>query len=177
MYLCNRIQEITQMQHYKRFLIQKENQYLNDGVTVNDTTVHDSTEWNIWITKYPFKVKGEAKDLPTNDWFDENGKEVFLPDKLPIKAYETTIEFVFKGTKGTAGTKIKSFLDYLANGGYFKMYCEWCKHGLQNVRYVSYDPNAEYIDNEDSDPESSIITFKVRLAIDDPETSIILLKE
>jgi hypothetical protein len=51
--------------------------------------------------------------VPSNDWFDENGKEVFLPDKLPIKAYETTIEFVFKGTKGTAGTKIKSFLDYL----------------------------------------------------------------
>ena len=94
-----------------------------------------------------------------------------------ISVSVTTIEFVFKGTKGTAGTKIKSFLDYLANGGYFKMYCEWCKHGLQNVRYVSYDPNAEYIDNEDSDPESSIITFKVKLAVDDPETSIILLKE
>jgi hypothetical protein len=165
------------MQNYKRFLIQKENQYLNDGVTVNDTTVHDSTEWNIWITKYPFKVKGDAKDVPSNDWYDENGKEVFLPDKLPIKAYETTIEFVFKGTKGTERTQIKSFLDYLSNNGYFKMYCEWCKQGLQHIRYITYDPNAEYIDNDDSDATAkNIITFKVKLGVDDPETSITLTK-
>ena len=165
------------MQHYKRFLVQKENQYLNDGVTLNDTTVHDSDEWGIRISKYPFQVKGEAKDLPSNDWFDENGKEVFLPDKLRIKPYETSVDFTFKGKKGEEGTKIKAFLDYLSDGGYFKIYCEWCKQGLQNVRYVSYDPNAEYIDNEDSEPESSIITFKVKLAVDDPETSITLSKE
>jgi hypothetical protein len=100
-----------------------------------------------------------------------------LPDKLPIKAYETTIEFVFKGTKGTERTQIKSFLDYLSNNGYFKMYCEWCKQGLQHIRYITYDPNAEYIDNDDSDATAkNIITFKVKLGVDDPETSITLTK-
>jgi hypothetical protein len=166
------------MEHYKRFLIQKQNQYLNDGTTANDTTVHDSDEWGIRITKYPFKVKGDAKDVPSNDWFDEHGKETFLPDTLPIKAYETTVELVFKGTKKTAGTKIKSFIDYLANGGYFKMYCEWCVQGLQNIRYISYDPNAEYLNMDDSDTTGiDVITFKVKLGVDDPETYITLAKE
>jgi hypothetical protein len=165
------------MEHYKRFLIQKENKYLNDGTTLNDVTVHDSDEWNIRITKYPFKIKGDAKDVPSNDWLDQSGKESFVPDIIPIKAYETTVEFVFKGTKGTAGTKIKAFLDYLAYGGYFQMYCEWCRRGLQHVRYGGYDTNAEYLNNDDDDVNGiDVITFKVKLEVDDPETNITLTK-
>ena len=165
------------MNRYKRFLIQKENKYLNDGVTINDTSVHDSDEWGIRITKYPFKVKGDAKDVPINEWLDENGKEAFLPDNLTIKVYDTTVEFVFKGSKGTAGKKIKSFIDYMANGGYFKMYCEWCKQGLRHIRYITYDPDAEYINSDDADVSGvDIITFKIKLGVDDPETNVTLTK-
>lgn len=163
---------------YKRFLVQKENEYLNDGTTANDTAIHDSDEWGIRIMDMPFKVKGDAKDVPTNDWHDEHGTEAFLPDELPMKAYDTTVSFVFKGAKGTAGTKIKSFLDYLANGGYFKMYVEEFKIGRQHVRYDSYDPNAEYIDDDDDNTEGEdIITFKVKLQVDDPETQVTLTTE
>lgn len=163
---------------YKRFLVQKENEYLNDGTTVNDTTIHDSDEWGIRIVDMPFKVKGKAKELPENDWKDEHGKEGFIPDVLPIEAYDTTVSFVFKGAKGTAGAKIKSFLDYLANGGYFKFYCEEFKQGRQHIRYDDYDPNAEYIDDDDDNADGEdIITFKVKLQVNDPETEITLTKE
>ena len=162
---------------YKRFLVQKENEYLNDGTTANDTTVHDSDEWGIRISDIPFKVKGDAKELPSNDWHDEHGSEEFIPDELPMKAYDTTVSFVFKGAKGTAGAKIKSFLDYLANGGRFKMYVEEYKMGRQHVRYDSYDPNAEYIDDDDDNKDGEdIILFKVKLQVNDPETQITLVK-
>lgn len=162
---------------YKRFLIQKENAVLNDGATVNDTSVHDSDEWGIRIVNMPFNVKGDAKDIPVNNWKDEHGSEAFVPDSLPIKAYNVTVSFVFKGAKGTAGAKIKNFLDYLANNGYFKFYCEYYKTGRRHVRYVSYDPNAEYIDSNDASSEGEdIITFKVKLAVDDPETEVVLEK-
>lgn len=162
---------------YKRFLVQKENSYLNDGATINDAALHDSDEWNIRITDVPFRVKGDAKDLPENDWKDEHGAEAFLPDELPVKSYDTTASFVFKGAKGTAGAKIKSFLDYLANGGYFKMFIEEFNIGRQHVRYDSYDPNAEYIDDDDDNTDGEdIITFKVKLRVDDPETAITHIK-
>lgn len=163
---------------YKRFLVQKDNAYLNDGVTVNDTTVHDSDEWNIRIMDAPFKVKGELKDVPSNDWHDENGLETFLPDTPAIKAYDMTVTFVFKGAKGTAAKKIKSFLDYLSNGGSFKLYVERHKIGRQHVRYDSYDPSAEYIDDDDENVNGEdIIKFKVKLKVDDPETEIVLTKK
>ena len=54
--------------------------------------------------------------MPSDDWFDENGKEVFLPDKLRIKPYETSVDFTFKGKKGEEGTKIKAFLDSDSTG-------------------------------------------------------------
>ena len=162
---------------YKRFLVQKENPYLNDGVTANDTAVHDSDEWGIRIMDVPFKVKGEAKDVPENDWKDGHGTEAFLPDELPVSSYDTTASLVFKGAKGTAGTKIKGFLDYLANGGYFKMYVEEFRMGRQHVRYSGYDPAAEYIeDDDDSADGEDIVTFKLKLRVDDPETQITLTK-
>jgi len=163
---------------YKRFLVQKENEYLNDGTTANDTTVHDSDEWGIRIMDFPLKIKGDAKEIPTNDWHDEHGLEAFLPDTLPISAYEAMAQFVFKGKKGTAGTKIKSILDFLANGGYFKIYIEEYKQGRQHVRYDSYESVAEYIDDDDDNTDGEdIITFKVKLQVDDPETQITLTKE
>lgn len=160
---------------YKRFLIQKENAFLNDGVTPNDTTVHDSDEWNIRIMNIPFRVKGSAKDLPSNDWHGEHGKETFIPDVIPMQDYKTDCKMVYKGKKGNAGVKIKAFLDYLSNGGYFKIYIERFKIGRQHVRYIDYDPNAVYINDDDENTEADdIIEFTVSLNVDDPETDVVL---
>lgn len=156
---------------YMPFYVQKENEYLNDGTTANDTTVHDSDEWNIRITDYPF-ISQDTKDLPENDWHDEHGKEVYIPDELPIKAYEVQVSFVYKGSKATAGAQIMSFLDYLRKGGYFKFYCEWAKMGAYHVRYVSCDTTKAYLYKGDNDGD--VVTFKVKLAVDAPDKSVTL---
>lgn len=146
---------------YKPFLIQK----LSD-----EAPVRDSKEWNIWIKSVTFKVFPDLKDVSTRDWMDQQGDDEFLPNIPVYKAYKIECEFVFKGLYETANTQIKSFLKYLAEGGFFKFYDTYTKIGRTNIRYDSYDNDALYR----REGQDDIVLFKVTLKVNDPITDITL---
>lgn len=134
--------------------------------------VRDSMEWGIYIKSIPFKVFPDMKDVPSRDWMDENGDEEYIPDTPYFKAYEMECKFVFIGANGTANTQIRSFLEYLANGGMFRIYDTYTKIGRSEVRYVGYSEDILYRRDEDND----IVVFSVILKVNNPIDEIILQK-
>lgn len=151
------------MATYKPFLIQK---------LTDNAPVRDSKEWNIWIKSVPFKVFPDMKDIPSRDWVDESGIDEFLPNTPFYKAYEIDCQFVYIGAYESANTQIKSFLKYLAEGGFFKFYDTYTKIGRTNIRYVSNDEDIFYRREGNDD----IVQFKVTLKVNDPITDITLTK-
>lgn len=146
---------------YKPFLIQK----LTTGASVRD-----SREWNIYVKSVPFKVFPDMKDVPANDWYDQNGDDEYIPSPPYYKAYEIDCEFVFVGENGTANAQIKSLLKYLSESVMFKFYDTHSKIGRTNVRYVSTDDDVLYR----KDGRNDIVVFSVTLKVNDPLTDIVL---
>ena len=84
-------------------------QKTTENAPVKDSLVH----FGIVCTEFPFKPGGETKDLPKRDWPDEDGEDTYIPDKLPLKAYDLEAEMCYKGDLGTAYDKIMAFQNYL----------------------------------------------------------------
>jgi hypothetical protein len=163
----------------------------NEGITrsslliqkqvTNAPVVNLYKQWNIVCTKIPIP-KLESKELPTHDFSGENGEDTYIPSFIPVKAYDCTIEFAYKGSLDSCYDNIYlGFIKYLqgtapssddydsiTEGG-FKIYDYFNKIGRQNVYMKSFDPN-ELIHLDDGDH----ITFKLDFRFTDPATDITL---
>lgn len=145
---------------------------------IDDALVVDTFDnWDIVCKDFPFKLYGEAKELPVTDWKDEDGDDEYIPKELKIASYEMDVEFVYKGDMNTANTKIKGFLDYLTGrggtGAELMVYDTYTKIGRQKVRFVSVDDDVFYRQEEGGDVVVFVVTFKVN----DPVTDITLEKK
>lgn len=130
--------------------------------------------WGIVCKEFPFKLYGEAKELPSHDWKDEDGDDEYVPDELKIASYEMDVEFVYKGEMNTANTNIKDFLDYLTGrggtGAELMVYDTYTKIGRQHVRFVKVDDDVFWRSEGNEDVVVFVVTFKVN----DPVTDITL---
>lgn len=91
----------------------------DNGVTLVDTY----KRWGIVCKDIPLQLFPEAKDLPNNDWADEDGEDTYIPNNLKFKPYDLTIEWVYNGfadveDDGTyswpANQKIQEFMEYIS---------------------------------------------------------------
>ena len=145
----------------------------------NDALVVDTLDnWGIVCKEFPFKLYGEAKELPSHDWKDEDGEDEYVPETLPMAAYELEVEFVYKGAKDTANVKVKGFLDYLTGrdgkkeGAELMVYDTYTRIGRQHVRFVGVDEDIFWRQEEGGD----VLTFTVTFKVNDPVTDITLAK-
>lgn len=139
----------------------------------NDTAVHGLSEWGIAANELPLKRFAEAKDLPSNDWRDENGSEEYFPDKLVYKAYEVEVKLSIKSTTmADLSTKLSQFLNFIS-GGFFSIYDPNRLLGRTNVRFVSYSDEAEYSCGHNNGKQY-LVNFSVKLKVNDPITNITL---
>ena len=143
----------------------------------NDALVVDTLDnWGIVCKEFPFKLCGEAKELPTNEWMDEDGDDEYVPEELKMASYELEVEFVYKGEFGEANTKIKGSLDYLTgrdgSGAELEVYDTYTKIGRQHIRYVGVEEDVMWRQEEGGDVVVLVVTFKVN----DPITDITLNK-
>lgn len=143
---------------------------MKDDASVVDTF----NDWGIVCKSFPFKLYGEAKELPSKDWKDEDGDDEYIPDELKIASYEVEVEFAYKGDINTANVKIKSFLDYLTGrggtGAELMVYDTYTKIGRQSVRFVSVEDDVFWRQEDGGDVVVFVVTFKVN----DPVTDITL---
>lgn len=152
------------MADYKPFLIQLDKQ---------DSPVKDSQDWNIWVKHIPFKLYSKAKDIPSRSWNEIDGDDEFIPEIIPLSAYEIECVFVFLGQHGSANDNITSFLEYISSNGSFSIYDTYTKIGRGQVRYVDYNEDAFYRREGNND----IVQFKVTLKINNPRQNILLQNE
>lgn len=90
--------------------------------TGSDTTVDTYSTYNIVCKSIPLQLFPETKDLPSNDWKDQDGDDTYIPSMSYYKAYDLDIEWVYKGSitgtsseyKWDANDYIQSFLDFLS---------------------------------------------------------------
>jgi hypothetical protein len=144
----------------------------------NDALVVDTLDnWGIVCKEFPFKLYGEAKELPSHDWKDKDGDDEYIPSELPIAAYELEVEFVYKGDVNSANGNIRGFLDYLTGrggtGAEFFVYDSYTKIGRQHVRYVSVGEDVFHRQEDGGD----VVVFNVTFKVNDPITDITLSKE
>lgn len=143
----------------------------------DDASVIDTLDsWGIVCKDFPFKLYGEAKELPSQDWKDEDGDDEYIPSELPIASYEIDVEFVYKGTINTANVYIRAFLDYLTGrggtGAELMVYDTYTKIGRQHVRYVSVGEDIFWRKEDCGD----VVVFEVTFKVNDPVTEITLAK-
>lgn len=128
-------------------------------------------EFGIYAKDIPFVIYSAPKELPKNDWKDEDGEEVYVPDgRLPMSAYDMKVEFAYKGAVGTAGEVLAKFFDWLLDGS-FKMYNTHTSIGRQNITVKDIDDDAKFY----KDASGETVLFKVTFRVSDPVTKIKLV--
>lgn len=128
-------------------------------------------KWGIACTSFPFKLDGGAKDLATRDWPGEDGEDAFIPDVLPLKAYDLTVDMVYVGPLGQAYDNIMEFRDYMTGadgkGASLKVYNSHTKIGRQGVYWLEM---GDIKFSKEADEE--VLQFPLKLRVSDPKTSI-----
>lgn len=140
-----------------------------DGSTVKDSV----RDWRIAATDIPFSPMEDIQDLPEREWAGEDGADSYVPDKLPLKAFDMEIELCYKGDMDTAYSNIKSFMDYLTgadgSGSLVSVYSSHTGVGKSGCRLKSFAPDDFW-----NDPGGSGLVFSVTFRVLRPESSITL---
>lgn len=137
--------------------------------------VKDSVrDFGMYCKDVPFTMFGEAKELVSDNFTDEDGEDEYIPSVLPMKSYTMEVTFAFKGDRDSANKALRSFVNYLtgrdtnSEGAEFDMYSTYTEIGRQKCRFVSLSNDAELVREDGYDILFPKITFKVN----DPVTDI-----
>lgn len=127
----------------KRFYIQKMARKV-DGVLTEQQCYDTVSEWGMYCANEPYPLDSEAKELPSNDWGDEDGEDVWEPEGgVPLKAHDVTLLFYMKGGLEDVGTDLRRFVDYCTgkdgSGVLMKYYSEWTDNGHCGARFKKMD--------------------------------------
>ena len=139
-------------------------------------TIDTQDTFGIVCRDFPFKIYGEAKQLPSISWHDSHGNDEYVPPSLYIDAYDLQIDFAYKGPRDSANHAIRSFLNYITGndglnqGAELMVYDTYTRIGRQKVRYVSVAEEMTVRNDHDGD----VFTFSVTFRINDPTTDITL---
>ena len=113
---------------------------------VDDEVVDTRLRWGVVCKDFPFRLFGTAKDLGAENLPGRDGDMEYIPNVIPIEAYELEVPFVYKGERGTANENIINFLNYLTGRDGVRpdltVYDTFSMIGRRNVRFVSVAPDA-----------------------------------
>ena len=146
-----------------------------DGETYTKGEVVNLTEkWGIYCD-VPFKLFPEAKELAVRDWAGEDGRDVYIPKKIPLAAYELEVEVTYKGEDAKMRDNIEAFIKFIygrndgAVGGRLAIYDEYTGIGRKDIHVTSID-NDIYYDVDYDDEQCA--KFNVKFQVEDPATDV-----
>ena len=147
-----------------------------DGKTYEKGSMIETVrDFNILCYNFPFKILPEAKELPTRDWPGNDGRDVYIPTKIPMAHYEVEVEFIYKGEDDSMREKINNFIKFLygrnegAIGARLAIFDEYTGIGRKDVHVQSI--NDELFYDVDYDDEKCF-KFKVKFVVEDPSTEV-----
>lgn len=156
-------------------------QIIFDGIAYTKGGVVDLlSTFKIVCQEFPFKKNPQPKDLPTRDWAGEDGLDVYIPDKIPVKHYDIEVDFLYKGTEETMKVDLNNFIDFLygrikgSNGdtvksGRLAIYNEHTGMGRKDIVVSEVENELFYL--TDSDPDA-VAKFKIKFTVYDPTTEV-----
>lgn len=135
-------------------------------------------DFNIYCQSIPFKMFGESKELASNNWNDENGLDVYIPDTIRMSSYDLEVKFVFKGRLSDASSAIKTFIGYLTgkdgSGASLSIYDPYYKIGRKDICYKSAADEAELKEYKEGNEKMALVEFSVTFQVNDPVTDVVL---
>lgn len=166
-----------QMEIFKTYI----QQLSFDGITYSKGSVVDLLKsYNIICQDFPFKKNPKPKDLPTRDWAGEDGLDVYIPDKIPMKSYDVDVIFLYVGTEQNIRTDISNFIDFIygrikgknsdnVKSGRLSIYNEYVGMGRKDVVVSEIDDEIFYC--SDADPDA-VAKLKIKFTVFDPTTNV-----
>lgn len=116
----------------------------------------------------------EVKDLPSNDWADEDGTDEYIPATLPVKSAELTLKVGYKGAVEQWEAQLDAFLDYLTgndgSGAELMIYIPYYHMGRVG-RLEKVGKPEPYLS------EDMMITFPITIRINNPRERIQAVKD
>lgn len=152
-----------------------------NGKNYSKGSVVDLKEsFKIICQDFPFKKNPKSKDLPSRDWYDEDGLDVYVPEKLPMKHYDIEVFFLYVGTKSNIRTDISNFIDFIygrakadvndtVKSGRLAVYNEYVGMGRKDI--VVAELSNELFHCSESDPDA-VAKIKVKFTVYDPTTIV-----
>lgn len=128
--------------------------------TKNNAACDIFATFGVMLASLPLRPFPDLKDVPTRKWQDRQGDDEFIPSDPTFESYQIDARFVYHGDLNTAGTKIRTFLEYIV-GTEFVLVDEFKRKGIR-CRYVSYSDDSFYRSADDT------VEFTVKLKINNP---------
>ena len=152
-------------------------QQLNfDGLKYTKGDVVDIlSTFRIACQELPFVLFPESKELATRDWVGEDGLDVYIPHKTPLKHFDFEAVFLYKGKEKNIRVDIANFIAFLygrnnnATGCRLAIYDEQTKIGYKDVVVSSVENQLYYLTRHDPD---AVAKFKVKFTVYDPTTLV-----
>ena len=152
-----------------------------NGTTYSKGSVVDLKEaFNIVCQDFPFKKNPKSKDLPSRDWYDEDGLDVYVPNTLPIKHYDLDVVFLYAGLKANIRSDISKFIDFVygrekgsisdsVRSARLAVYNDYVDMGRKDIIVSEVENEILYLSDRDPD---AIAKFKVKFTVYDPTTVV-----
>ena len=123
------------------------------------------SDFGIKTTSVPLFVPMETKELPSRDWADEDGEDVYFPETAKLKAYDTEVSVVYHGSQGTFQAKQESLFNYFRTGGTeINIFSPYSQTGCKGAYFQGFaDINLESDSNL-----GDVATFKLKFRITKP---------
>lgn len=162
------------------------NTYIQQIKTTNGTTYSKGSvvdilaKFKIACQEFPFQKHPKHKELATNDWYDEHGQEVYVPDTLPMSHYDIEATFMYKGSETDIRNDISDFIDFLqgrkkganadtVQSARLAIYNDYVGFGRKDVVVAEVSNSLFYIQDSAVD---ALAQFKVKFTVYDPITEV-----
>lgn len=159
----------------KKILIQKQTYDGTDYENVGEIVDVYET-YHILCQELPFKHLPKSKELPSRDWHDEDGEDVFMPKEgLRFQAYDLKVTFLYDGIEENMSSDLRNFINYISDcrgdetGVFLAIYDEYTKIGRRGLYVKEIDDGLFFYD--DINP-NSIADFSSTFRVTDPVTCL-----
>ncbi len=123
-------------------------------------------KYGLWIKHAPYSVMPKIKNIVTQNWMDEDGEDVFLPDTIRHEAYDLELEFVYYENDNESNNNFRRFVNEI-KGKWLKLYESYtgiCRHG---VYLVSVDEDPKFVRRGEHDT----VVWTAKFRVNQPDTN------
>lgn len=124
--------------------------------------------FGLYIKHAPFSLRPKPKNIITQQWKDEDGDDVFIPDTIYHEPYEMELEFIYLRQDNMANVNINAFLDEI-EGRWLQIYDSYTQMGRQAIYMVETTNDADF-----KRRNYDHVSFSVKFKVNDPDTNITL---